>query len=265
MAIFCFVIIALYITLIMGPRYLTEVDYPSAEQTKGMISVVSEPVGADTFLDGISTGRHTPCLLADISPGSHTVMVSVSGYQSESGIVEVFKGKTSDIKFILSWINRTFPSPDNVNPRSEGSPSFGSSGSGLDPGSSDTPSGVSGPEIDKGSGDTPSGGSESTHDGSIRVTSSHPGATIVINGSVTGHITPAILMKSPGVYEVSVNLEGFQTPPVKTVTVITVKQVDVDFILTPIINTPEFPSLSFPAIAITLFVLMVYGIRNRKE
>jgi hypothetical protein len=232
----------------MGPGYLTEGD-PSAEQTTGRIFVVSEPVGADTFLDGISTGSHTPCLLAEISPGTHTVMVSESGYQSESGIVEVFKGKTTEIRFILSRINRTFSEPGYVNPGSDGSSSFLNSNSGIDPGSSDTPS----------------GGSESTSDSSIRVTSSPPGATIFINGSVTGKITPDTLVKSPGVYEVSVSLDRFQTPPARILTVITGQQVDVEFILTPIINTPEFPSLSFPAIAIIVFALMVFSIRFRKE
>jgi len=249
MAIFCFVIIVLYPTLIMGPGNLTEGNYPSAEQTNGIISVVSEPVGADTFLDGISTGRYTPCLLPGISPGSHTVMVSESGYQSESDIVEVFKGKTTDIKFILSRINQTFPSQGNMNPRSDGSSSFRSSGPGIDPGSSDSPS----------------GGSESTQDGSIEVSSTPPGATIFINGSINGNITPTNVVKSPGAYEVSVSLDGFQTPPAKTLTVITRQQVDVDFTLTPIINTPEFPSLSFPAIAIIAFVLMVCDIRLRNE
>jgi len=249
LAFFCFVIIALYPTLILNPGYLTEGNYPSTEQTHGMIFVVSEPVGADTFLDGISTGSHTPCLLTKISPGTHTVMVSKSGYQSESGIIEVFKGKTTDIKFILSWINRTVPAPGTVNPKSDGSSSFWSSGSGVDLGSSNTPS----------------GGSESTQDGRIRVTSSHPMATININGVVTDQVTPATLVKSPGVYEISVSLEGFQTPPAKTLTVITGQQVDVDFKLIPIINTPEFPSLSFPAIAITLFGFTVCGIRLMKE
>ena len=265
MAIFCFVIIVLYPTLIMGPGNLTEGNYPSAEQTNGIIAVVSEPVGADTFLDGISTGRYTPCLLPGISPGSHTVMVSESGYQSESDIVEVFKGKTTDIKFILYRINRTFPSQGNMNPRSDGSSSFRSSGPGIDPGSSDSPSGGSGSGIDPGSSETPSGGSESTQDGSIEVTSTPPGATIFINGSVNGNITPTNVVKSPGAYEVSVSLDGFQTPPAKTLTVITRQQVDVDFTLTPIINTPEFPSLSFPAIAIIAFVLMVCDIRLRNE
>jgi hypothetical protein len=249
LAIFCFVIIALYPILILSPGYLPEGNYPSTEQTTGMISVVSEPVGADTFLDGISTGSHTPCLLTKISPGTHTVMVSKSGYQSESDIIEVFKGKTTDIKFILTLMNRTFPATGTVNPESDGSSSFWSSGSGVDSGSSDNPT----------------GGSESTQDGRIRVTSSHPMATIHINGAVTDQVTPATLVKSPGVYEISVSLDGFQTPQAKTLTVISGQQVEVDFKLAPIINTPEFPSLSFTAIAIILFGFTVCGIRLMKE
>ena len=248
MSLFCFVIIAVYPTLILGPGYLTKTGYPSDELTNGVISVVSEPAGADTFLDGISTRSHTPCLLAEIPPGPHTVMVSKAGYESESGFVEVFEGKTTGIKFILSPINRTFSAPGKVNQGSERNSSFGSSGSGTDPGSTAPPS----------------GGSESLTDGSIRVTSSTPGATIIINGTITGQITPATLVKSSGVYDVSVNLNGFQTPHVRTLTVISGQQVTVDFMLTPIIAAPEFPSLSFPAIVITVYVFLVCCIKRWK-
>ena len=258
MALFCFVIIALYPTLIVGPGYFTKAGDPSAELTNGMISVVSEPAGADTFLDGISTRSHSPCLLAEIPPGPHTVMVSKAGYESESGFVEVFEGKTTDIKFILSPINRTFSAPGKANTGSERNTFFGSSDSGTDPGSNAPHS------LDP----------ESTLDGSILVTSSEPGATIFINGTNTGQITPAALVKSPDVYNVSVTLDGFQTPPVRTMTVIAGQQVTVDFILTPlalvgpvtpVIPTPEFPSLSFPAIVITVCAFMVCGIKRGKE
>jgi hypothetical protein len=265
LALFCFVIIALYPTLILGPGYLTKTGYPSDELTNGVISVVSEPAGADTFLDGISTRSHTPCLLAEIPPGPHTVMVSKAGYESESGFVEVFEGKTTGIKFILSPINRTFSTPGKVNQGSEGNSSFGSSGSGTDPGSTAPPSGDSGSGTDPGSTAPPYGGSESLTDGSIRVTSSTPGATIIINGTITGQITPATLVKSSGVYDVSVNLNGFQTPHVRTLTVISGQQVTVDFMLTPIIAAPEFPSLSFPAIVITVCAFMVCCIKRWKE
>ena len=249
MSLFCFVIIAVYPTLILGPGYLTKTGYPSDELTNGVISVVSEPAGADTFLDGISTRSHTPCLLAEIPPGPHTVMVSKAGYESESGFVEVFEGKTTGIKFILSPINRTFSAPGKVNQGSEGNSSFGSSGSGTDPG-------LTAP---------PSGGSESLTDGSIRVTSSTPGATIFINGTITSQITPATLVKSSGVYDVSVNLKGFQAPHARTLTVISGQQVTVDFMLTPIIAAPEFPSHSFPAIVITVCAFMVCCIKRWKE
>ena len=109
--------------------------------------------------------------------------------------------------------------------------------------------------------------------GTIRVTSSQPGAAVFIrqpeNGltieSDTGLATPAIIEKVPGDYEVSVSLDGYHAPPPKSVTVVSGQQTDVDFTLIPIVNTPEFPSLSFPVLAISVFALAVCGIRLRKQ
>ena len=175
LAIVCIILLAVSPTLISGQ--IPDVEYSTdghtnslIEQTNGMISVVSEPSGADTFLDGISTGRYTPCVLMEVSPGRHTIEVSKPGYESDSAQVEVFRGKTTIIRFILVRVNGTSQAHGDSNPGSGGS-----SGSG----------GSFGSETDPGSGGTPSEGSESFPDGSIRVTSSQPGATVFINQSDT--------------------------------------------------------------------------------
>ena len=280
-ALMCLVLIAISPTLLLGPGFLTKTGDLTAEPTNGMISVVSVPAGADTFLDGISTSRHSPCLLADISPGSHRVMVSYPGYESKSGSVDVIRGKTAAIKFTLTKVNRTDSSQSYENSGPDGGASLKNGETGTDPGSAAHPSDDSG--SDPGSTTPPSDGPESTPDGSILVTSSAPGATIFVNGANTGQITPASHRESPGVYNVSVTLNGFQTPAARTVTVISSQQVTVNFILTPVtvdipvtpdipdtpvtpvIPTPEFPSPSFPAIVIAVCAVMVFCIRCRME
>jgi hypothetical protein len=96
--------------LITESDYLTSAD-ASAGIANGAISVVSEPAGAETFLDGNSTGRHTPCLLEEIPPGIHRVMVRYPCYENRSGFVAVNEGKTAEIRFNLTPTNCTYSLP----------------------------------------------------------------------------------------------------------------------------------------------------------
>ncbi len=69
----------------------------------GSISVSSSPAGADIYLDNAYKGI-TPLTLTDVSPGSHTVKVQVSGYQDWSDSVQVNAGSTSYVSASLNPI-----------------------------------------------------------------------------------------------------------------------------------------------------------------
>jgi hypothetical protein len=75
-------------------------QYPSS----GLISVSSNPSGAGIFLDNSSTGQITPFTLTNVSPGSHAVSVSLSGYTSSPSFlaVTVPSGGTANAQFSLT-------------------------------------------------------------------------------------------------------------------------------------------------------------------
>ena len=70
--------------------YATPIPVP----TTGSISVSSSPSGAKIFLDGSYEGK-TPRTIIDVSPGYHTIELSLEGYQDCSRSVYVTAGETS--------------------------------------------------------------------------------------------------------------------------------------------------------------------------
>ena len=58
--------------------------------------VVTNPVGADIFVDGIPTGKQTPARV-EISPGIHTIMLKMNGYLMSKRPVQVMEGSTVSI------------------------------------------------------------------------------------------------------------------------------------------------------------------------
>ena len=75
-----------------------------ATQQKGNISVTSTPAGAAITLDGTPTGKTTPSTLTDVTAGSHTVAVSLTGYTPQNNNVVVTAGSTANVDFQLVQI-----------------------------------------------------------------------------------------------------------------------------------------------------------------
>jgi len=46
------------------------------------VIINSVPAGASVLLDGVETGRTTPCVLEDIAPGTHTLSLRLEGYHT---------------------------------------------------------------------------------------------------------------------------------------------------------------------------------------
>ncbi len=61
--------------------------------TPAEVTVVSDPIHAEIFLDGRSTGRYTPATIT-VPPGTHTVEVRKDGHRSASRSVTVEAGST---------------------------------------------------------------------------------------------------------------------------------------------------------------------------
>jgi hypothetical protein len=77
--------------------------YLTAIQSYGSISVTSNPSGATAVLDGGSS-QTTPCTFTGVSPGSHTVYVSKSGYTGVSKTVTVSGGSTTQVSVTLNQV-----------------------------------------------------------------------------------------------------------------------------------------------------------------
>ena len=68
--------------------------------TYGNIQVSSYPSGAVATLDG-GTWQYTPCIFSSVSAASHTVQVSMSGYQTATTTAWVTEGQTYPVSISL--------------------------------------------------------------------------------------------------------------------------------------------------------------------
>jgi hypothetical protein len=77
--------------------------YLNPIETYGSISVDSSPSQATAVLDG-GISQVTPCTFNNVYPGSHTVMVSKSGYSAWSRTVTVTAGRNTAVTATLSQL-----------------------------------------------------------------------------------------------------------------------------------------------------------------
>jgi len=67
----------------------------------GILSISSEPSGADVFID--NTGRGiTPLTVSSLSPGAHTIRLSLPGYEDHALTYNQSPGETSHIEVVLA-------------------------------------------------------------------------------------------------------------------------------------------------------------------
>ncbi|WP_319642869.1 PEGA domain-containing protein [Methanovulcanius yangii] len=76
----------------------------------GAIDVTSSPTGATVYLNNVNKGI-TPVTLTDLTPGSYTVTLKLSGYTDYSSTVEVNSGATSYVSASLSPTSTPTQSP----------------------------------------------------------------------------------------------------------------------------------------------------------
>lgn len=69
-------------------------------EAKPILTVSSDPSGASVTVDGAAAGR-TPVTLRDLSPGAHTVVLSMSGRQPVTRNVDLRPGATQEVTATL--------------------------------------------------------------------------------------------------------------------------------------------------------------------
>ena len=55
----------------------------------GSVSINSSPSGAMVYLDGTETGKTTPCPLSNVPAGTHSITLTLNGYQTWTGTITI--------------------------------------------------------------------------------------------------------------------------------------------------------------------------------
>ncbi len=229
------VIALLAVWVAAGLAYLL-FDFVRSSGT-GSVVVLSDPPGAEIFVDLQSTGTTTSGIVDNIKRGRHSVTVKLPNHLTQpfTQIVDVKHGTLDTLKFTLSYVegglptelsNRTsFPdrSPEvlpkeltiNELGRADSSRvrrSFHSDTSQarsqaekptLPVRESETQAHVPAPVVEEPEADM----------ATIEVSSSVPGAKVMVNGRELSSTTPVDLTLPFGTYTVSASLEGFTSDP----------------------------------------------------
>ena len=97
----------------VNPNEVKMVRITLVPLTTGGVSVTSVPAGADVYIDDLFKGP-SPVTVSDLSPGSHTVLVRLPGYQDWSSQVLVNAGASTQVTAGLAPVATTpttAPSP----------------------------------------------------------------------------------------------------------------------------------------------------------
>ena len=74
----------------------------SVAASTGSLSISSTPSGATIYIDGSSTGSITPCTIAGLTPGSHTVKLTKTYYKNKTDTVTVVADSTAGVNWALT-------------------------------------------------------------------------------------------------------------------------------------------------------------------
>jgi hypothetical protein len=86
----------------MGAGYWYGAVSAETPSTTGTINIASSPSGAAIELDGASTSYTTNVTIPDVSPGTHTIKLTLDGYQDWSTNLSVTAGETSYVHATLT-------------------------------------------------------------------------------------------------------------------------------------------------------------------
>ena len=83
-------------------------DTPETEEEPSVytLTIVSDPAGADVFLDGENVGQ-TPFTLEDPEPGNRDLMLRKRGYQAYTGSITVASGSNTSVQQTLTALTAT--------------------------------------------------------------------------------------------------------------------------------------------------------------
>ena len=227
--------------------------------TTGSIAFSSSPSGANIYLDGTLVGM-TAATITNVSPGSHSYTLTLSGYNDYTGTVTVTAGQTSTVSATLTALPTT------------GSIAFSSTPSAANiyidnilqsiktPATITNVSAGSHTYIIRLSGYNDSTGNVTVtagqtsnvsvtltpNTGSISFTSSPSGADIYLDGTVVGMTPATITSVTPGTHSYTISLSGYNSAT-GTTTVTAGQTATVSVTLTPIVTTGSISFTTSPS------------------
>ena len=74
----------------------------SVSVVSGSLEISSTPSGATIYIDGVNTGSITPCTVAGLTPGSHTVKLTKTNYKNKSGTATVVAGSATGVNWVMT-------------------------------------------------------------------------------------------------------------------------------------------------------------------
>ena len=90
------------VTVIGGSTVQVYMALSPVTPTAGSLYAASMPLSAEIFIDNIDQNLTTPAMITSLTPGSHTVKLTRTGYQDWTGTVTITAGTTQ-------YINPTLP------------------------------------------------------------------------------------------------------------------------------------------------------------
>jgi formylglycine-generating enzyme required for sulfatase activity len=77
---------------------------------QGALQVSSTPTGATVWLDSANTGKATNCLLANLAPGPHSLMLTKTGFEDwdttvSVGVAETTSVSTQLVALVYGWVD----------------------------------------------------------------------------------------------------------------------------------------------------------------
>jgi len=86
------------LTYTMGYQF----DHNTMKFTRtGLISLKSDPPGANVYLDEVLSNEKTPCSVNEVLPGTHNIRLILEGYYPYSSDIEVFPSKVSRMEKVI--------------------------------------------------------------------------------------------------------------------------------------------------------------------
>src|SRR5512136_2196581 len=236
------------------------------EPATGSIHVTSNPSGAEIWIDNVDSGQMTEFTIDGVTPGDHTVNVTLAGYEmGTEQTVTVVAGETVNADFQLVPLPTTGSIHVTSNP--SGAEIFidnVDSGQtteftidGITPGDHVVNVTLAGYEMAAEQTVTVVAGETAQADfvltpvpttGSIHVTSTPSGAEIFIDNVDSGQTTEFTIDGiTPGDHVVNVTLAGYELAAEQTVTVVAGETVNADFQLVPLPTTGSIHVTSTPS------------------